>query len=504
MASPPEHFNVLIVGAGLSGIGAAVCLQQRCPGKSYAILEGRKASGGTWDLFRYPGVRSDSDMYTLGYAFRPWRDEKAIADGPAILDYVRAAAAEHGVDKKIRFNCNVTEAAWSTQEARWTVTADLDGAPARFTCNFLWMCSGYYRYDAGYTPDFAGVERFRGALVHPQKWPEDLDFNGKRVVVIGSGATAVTLVPALAERAGHVTMVQRSPSFIFSIPLIHPVARTLLRFLPAGVAYQITRWYAIAHQQFTYKMTRLYPNKSKKKLIKLAREKLPADYDVETHFTPSYFPWDQRVCLVPDDDLFNAVTSGRAEIVTDHIETFTEDGLRLKSGKTIQADIIVTATGLALQALGGANIAVDGRTVRTGETLTYKGLMFSDVPNLASVFGYTNASWTLRADLVSRYICRLLNYMDRRRLDICAPRNRDPDMPRRPYLSFTSGYVLRAESILPKQGGRAPWRHPQDYFLDMIRLRYAPVADGVLEFARAERRPGRLKEAERAVSVAAE
>ncbi len=486
MAATPdqalEHFDVLIVGAGLSGIGAAYHLQKRCPDKSYAILEGRGASGGTWDLFRYPGVRSDSDMYTLGYGFRPWRQAKAIADGPSILDYVRAAAEDYGIDKNIRYSHWVTDASWSSEKAQWTVTAMRDGSPVSITCNFLWMCSGYYRYSEGYTPDFEGADRFKGVIVHPQHWPEKLDYEGKRIVVIGSGATAVTLIPSMADKAAHITMLQRSPTYMYAMPAESPLANFLDRFLPKSLTYRIMRWQRVILQQYMFRLARARPEKVKQKLIEMMREKLPPGYDVEKHFTPNYNPWDQRLCLVPDDDLFEAISSGRASVVTDEIETFTEDGIKLKSGEELKADIIITATGLVLEALGGAKISVDGQEVNFGKTLSYKGMMYDSVPNMASVFGYTNASWTLRADLISEYICRLINYMDKRGFALATPRNDDPEMETEPYLDFSSGYVRRAEDILPKQGSRPPWRHPQNYAADLISLRYGRLEDGIMEF----------------------
>lgn len=485
MASPPEHFDVLIVGAGLSGIGAAVHLRRRCRGKSFAILEGRTASGGTWDLFRYPGVRSDSDMYTLGYAFQPWREAKAIADGPSILTYLRRTAAEYGVDAKIRYNCKVTDAAWSSEAARWTVTAMRDGAPVHFTCNFLWMCAGYYRYEEGHSPRFEGAERFRGRIVHPQKWPDGLDFADKRVVVIGSGATAVTLIPAMAAKTRHITMLQRSPTFMFPMPSESSLAIGLQRFLPRALAYRLMRWQRILFQQTVFLTSRLYRHKMKKKLIKLARERLPEGYDVDAHFTPTYFPWEQRLCLVPDDDLFAAIREGRASVATGEIDRFAEEGVRLKSGETIPADIIITATGLSLQLLGGATLTVDGRPIETGKTLTYKGLMMSGVPNMAWIFGYLNASWTLRSDLVSDYVCRLVNYMDRKGYAAATPIAPDSAVRRHALDEFSSGYIMRAADMLPKQGERAPWRQPQNYFLEVWRLRHAPVADRALRFDRA-------------------
>src|SRR5512139_293390 len=408
-----EHVDVLIVGAGLSGIGAACHLQDEAPGRSFAILEARGAVGGTWDLFRYPGVRSDSDMFTLGYRFRPWTQPKAIADGPSIRAYIDDTARERGVDERIRFHHRVVRAEWSTEDARWTVVAEVGatGETVRMTCSFLSVCSGYYRYDEGYTPELPGVDRFTGELVHPQHWPEDLDYEGKRVVVIGSGATAVTLVPAMAEQAGHVTMLQRSPSYVASIPARDPLADLLRRRLPTRLAYPLVRWKNVLVSMVSFQLSRRRPALMKALLRKGAQRLLPEGYDVDTHFAPAYDPWDQRLCLVPDGDLFKAIRRGRATVVTDRIETFTERGLRLESGAELEADIVVTATGLNLLPAGGMTIVVDGREVDLSRTVSYKGMMLSGVPNFALTLGYTNASWTLKADLVAQYVCRLLNHM---------------------------------------------------------------------------------------------
>ncbi|PXA78943.1 FAD-containing monooxygenase EthA [Caulobacter sp. D4A] len=481
-----EYFDVLIVGAGLSGIGAAHHLTRRCPGKTYAILEARDAIGGTWDLFRYPGIRSDSDMYTLGYSFKPWREAKAIADGPSILNYVRETATEAGVNEHIRFRHKVRRAEWSSETASWTVEAEwLDtGETVKITCGFLYMCAGYYAYDAGYTPDFEGTERFRGKIVHPQHWPENLDYAGKRVVVIGSGATAVTIVPEMAKTAAHVTMLQRSPTYVVSRPAEDGLANWMRRRLPAMTAYGITRWKNVLITMLFFNLSRKKPAKTKERLINLVRDQLPKDYDVETHFTPRYNPWDQRLCLVPDADLFAAIGNGSAEVVTDHIETFTEDGLRLKSGKTLPADIVVTATGLRMQLMSGMEVVVDGRSVDLAKGFSYKGMMFSDVPNLASAFGYTNASWTLKADLTSEYVCRLLAHMDRAGADWCMPHLDAPDMEAVPWLDFSSGYVQRAMDKFPKQGTRAPWKVHQNYALDLAALRLGKLEDGVMRFGR--------------------
>jgi cation diffusion facilitator CzcD-associated flavoprotein CzcO len=478
-----EHFDVLIVGAGLSGVGAARWLKHEAPDRSFAILEGREAIGGTWDLFRYPGIRSDSDMYTLGYAFRPWREAKAIADGPSILKYVRDTAAEEGVERHIRFGHKVTGAEWSTADAAWTVTAKrADGTTAKLAANFLFLCGGYYSYDGGYLPDWAGMERFKGRIVHPQAWPEDLDYAGKRVVVIGSGATAVTIVPEMARTAASVTMLQRSPTYVVSRPAEDAFANRLRKSLPAMLAYQLIRWRNVLFGMWFFNLARKRPEKVKAGILDMVRKELGPDYDVATHFTPKYNPWDQRLCLVPDSDLFKAIRSGRAEVVTDQIETFTEDGLKLASGKTLAADIVVTATGLVLKVWNGISISVDGRHVEAAKTLAYKGMMYEGVPNLASAFGYTNASWTLKCDLTCEYVCRLLNHMQAKGVRQVTPVNRDPDVQPVPWLDFSSGYVQRAISAFPKQGSKAPWKLHQNYALDLMSLRYAKLEDGVLEF----------------------
>jgi len=485
-----EHFDVMIVGAGLSGVGAACQLRQSSPRKSFAILEGRGAMGGTWDLFRYPGVRSDSDMYTLGYRFRPWRDAKAIADGPAILKYIRETAAEFGVDKRVRYDHRVRRASWSSDDALWTVEAETgpEKSVVRFTCNFLYLGTGYYDYNGGYIPEWPGVERFRGQIVHPQKWPEHLDYAGKRVVVIGSGATAVTLVPAMAERAAHVTMLQRSPTYVVSRPAEDTIANWLRRRVPDRAAYALTRWKNVMLQMFFYNLARKQPGIMKRLIAKGVKNHLGEEYDIK-HFSPQYNPWDQRLCLVPDADLFRAIRKGSASVVTDHIETFTETGLRLKSGDHLDADIIVTATGLVLKLMSGLQLVVDGAPVDLSKTMAYKGMMYSDVPNLASAFGYTNASWTLKCDLTAEYVCRLLNHMDRCGYARCTPRLNDPSLTDEPILDFTSGYVKRALHTLPRQGSKTPWRLRQNYFRDLSMLRYGRVEDGTMEFKAAPARP---------------
>ena len=483
---PSEHVDVLIIGAGLSGICAAYYLQTRCPTKRYAILEGRSTLGGTWDLFRYPGIRSDSDMYTLGYSFRPWKEGKAIADGPSILSYIRETAEAYGIDRRIRFGHRVRRAAWSSADATWTVEAESGpgGEIARFTCNFLFTCSGYYDYASGYTPEWPGSERFAGRIVHPQHWPADLDYAGKRVVVIGSGATAVTLVPAMAEQAAQVTMLQRSPTYIVAQPARDAIADWLRRRLPERLAHGLVRWKNVLLGMLFYTLMRRRPAMAKRTLINRVREQLGPGYDVDTHFTPSYNPWDQRLCLVPDADLFKAMKSGRAAVVTDQIDSFTETGIRLRSGQELAADVIVTATGLNLKIMSGIELSVDGAPLRLAQSMSYKGMMYSDIPNLASVFGYTNASWTLKCELTAAYVCRLLNYMDRHGYAQCTPRRRDPSIKEEPALSFTSGYVQRALDSLPHQGSKRPWKLYQNYLLDLLTLRFGRLDDGALEFAR--------------------
>lgn len=479
-----DHFDVIIVGAGISGIGAAHHLQKHCPGKTFAILEARAEMGGTWDLFRYPGIRSDSDMFTLGYGFHPWREPKVIADGPSIKAYVNATAKEYGIDRHIQFNTRVEKLAFDTRTARWTVKASTPEGERRLSCNFLWMCSGYYRYSAGYTPDFPDMDAFKGEIIHPQLWPENFDYAGKEIVVIGSGATAVTLIPSMADKAKHITMLQRSPSWFFNLPERSNAAAALSRVMPKSLAFRLVRWWRIIFQQIMYKIIRARPEKSGERLLDLVREQLPAGYDVEKHFHPRYNPWDQRLCVVPDGDLFEAIRTGKASVETDEIDRFVDDGVRLKSGKTLKADVIVTATGLTLEAMGGASASVDGRAVDLGTTFTYRGLAVSGVPNMVFVFGYTNSSWTLRADLISHYVCRLINFMGARGYDIAMPVNDDPDLKPEPFLNLNSGYILRAADRLPKQGSKAPWRNPQSYFRDIFILRHGGIDDGVMTFSK--------------------
>ncbi len=481
-----ERFDVVVVGAGISGIGAGVHLQEKSPDRSFVILEGREDIGGTWDLFKYPGIRSDSDMHTLGFEFKPWKAEKSIADGPSIMQYLRETVAEHDLKRHMRFGERVTRADWSTENAVWTVrTQRSDGTQGTFECNYLFMCAGYYSYKAGYLPEFPGREKFRGTIVHPQEWPDDLDYANKRVVVIGSGATAVTIVPAMADKAAHVTMLQRSPTYMVSRPDRDAFANVLRKFLPEQVAYNVTRAKNTWRQQMVYKRTRTKPDQIKMLLLGGVQLELGAKYPIRRHFLPRYNPWDQRLCLVPNSDFFAAIRSGRASMVTDTIETFTETGVLLASGQHLAADVIVTATGLQLVSLGEAEIFVDGSQVDFAQTRTYKGMSYSDVPNLATSFGYINASWTLRADLTCTYVCRLLNHMRDTGTRQCTPRLRpgEENMPRRPWIDgFSSGYMQRVMHLMPSQGDREPWINPQNYDKDKKMFREGKVDDGVMQF----------------------
>jgi len=484
-AAAVEHLDVLVIGAGLSGIGAGWYLQTKAPWGSYAIFEARDAIGGTWDLFRYPGIRSDSDMFTLGYSFRPWDGEKTIADGDSILRYIEDTAAEYGIDAKIRFGHRVLTADWSSEDARWRITAERTdtGERIELTAGFVFSCSGYYRYDQGYQPDFAGMDRFQGTIVHPQQWPEDLDHAGRRVVVIGSGATAVTLVPSMAETAAHVTMLQRSPTYIVSMPGRNPAAELLRKVLPAPAASTAIRWTLALGTQASYHLSQRFPGFMRKVLRKGVERQLPAGYDVDTHFNPTYDPWDQRLCAVPDGDLFRAIREGRASVVTDHIDTFTETGLRLRSGEELEADIIITATGLELLFLGGVELSVDGRPVEVGQTIAYKGMMLEGVPNLALAIGYTNASWTLKCDLTCDYVTRVLNHLRATGLRQATPRNTDPTVTTQPLLGLQSGYVTRSADRFPKQGSRYPWQVYQSYLRDYRALKRSDVVDDAMEFS---------------------
>jgi cation diffusion facilitator CzcD-associated flavoprotein CzcO len=480
-AQATEHFDVLIIGAGISGIDAGYRLLTECPGKSFSILEARDAIGGTWDLFRFPGIRSDSSMHTLGFPFRPWRGDKAIIDGETIRNYIRETAVLYGIDRHIRFGRRAIRASWSSYDARWTVETETG---QRLTAEFLYMCSGYYDYAAGYMPDFPGASWFGGRIVHPQLWPEDLDHAGKRIVVIGSGATAVTIIPALARTAAHVTMLQRSPSYIVSRPAKDRLAERLRARLPARLADGLSRWIDVLIGSVGYSLARRRPAMVRRFLIDAIRRDLGPEYDVEKDFSPPYQPWDQRVCLTPDGELFAAIRDGRVSVATDTIDSFTQTGIRLKSGKELPADIIVPATGLVVKLMGGMEVIVDGVRADLADKLVYKGMMFSGVPNLALAFGYINASWTLKSDLTARAVCRLLNHMDQYGYAFCTPRQADPNIGRHPMLNFTSGYVRRAEGVLPHQGSKAPWRVHQNYLLDMLVMRFGRVEDGVLEFAK--------------------
>ena len=480
-----EEFDVIVVGAGLSGIAAAWHLQAHCPDRSFVLLEARDAIGGTWDLFRYPGIRSDSDMFTLGYSFRPWTSERAIAEGPAIREYVRATARDNGIDGRIRFGQRVTAAAWSTAQARWTLTVATAGGEQQLRCRFAFFCSGYYDYAQGHAPAFPGQEDFGGTIVHPQHWPEGLDYAGKRVVVIGSGATAVTLVPEMAARTAHITMLQRSPSWIVALPARDKVGAALQRVLPRGLAAAIVRWKNILLAMALFQFARRRPQSFQRLLLGAAKRRLPAGFDVERHLLPRYAPWDQRLCIIPDADLYKALASGRASIVTDTIERFTPGGIRLASGEELPADIVVSATGLKLQMLGGARLTVDGEAVDLSRRVAYRGAMCEGVPNLALAMGYTNASWTLKAELIARYVCRLLNHMRAQGEDFCVPVREDGGGDTRPALDLSSGYIQRAAGVLPRQGERRPWRMLQNYLQDIVSLRFSRLRDGALRFGRA-------------------
>lgn len=482
----PEHLDVLIVGAGISGICTAYYLQTHCPQKSFILLEGRGAIGGTWDLFRYPGVRADSDMYTLGYSFRPWQEAKVIADGPSILHYIRETAAAFGIDRQIRFNHRVQRASWSSANACWTVEAVCgpEQKIVHFTCNFLCMCTGYYDYDQGYTPVWPGIAQFSGRVVHPQQWPEDLDYTEQQVVVIGSGATAVTLVPVLAEQAAHVTMLQRSPTYIVARPSTVGTTRRVQQALPGRLASRLARWQSILFGIYFYSLTRRRPEAAKRALLRLVRQQLDENYDIDTHFTPAYNPWDQRLCLAPDGDFFAAIRAGKASIVTDQIATFTEKGIRLRSGHELNADLVVTATGLKMKIMSGVQLVVDGAAVDLAQALLYRGTMYRDIPNLASAFGYVNASWTLKCELIAQHICRLLNYMDRHAYAQCTPRLQDHAIAFSPMMGLTSGYMQRVRDTLPRQGTRTPWKMHQNYLRDLFSLRFSAVNNGSMEFKR--------------------
>lgn len=483
MDSEAVEFDVVVVGAGISGVAAGHYLQQECPDRSYVILEGREAIGGTWDLFRYPGVRSDSDMFTLGFSFRPWLSDLQIAPGPQIREYVQETARAEGIDRHIRFGQRVTAAAWDSSQARWSVTVRTADGELRYRCRFLYFCSGYYDYAQGHEPDWPGRAQFRGRIVHPQLWPEDLDYEGKRVVVIGSGATAATLLPEMARKAAHVTMLQRSPSYILSIPGRDGIGAALQKVLPRRLAYRLIRWKNILGAMALYHAVRRWPDAGRRWLQKMAQRQLGPGFDAR-HLKPPYAPWDQRMCFVPDADLFRALRSGRADIVTDQIAQFTPDGIRLVSGQDLPADIVVTATGLRLQMLGGATLTVDGRAIDLSRHLAYKGVLASGIPNLALALGYINASWTLKCELSARYVCRLLNHMRAHGYDICLPQAPSAGGATRPAFDLRSGYVQRASDVLLRQGARKPWRMVQNYLHDLAALRYGALEDGALRFAR--------------------
>ena len=483
-----NHFNVIVVGAGISGIGAGYYLQKKCPNKSFVILEGRDNIGGTWDLFRYPGIRSDSDMNTMGFRFKPWMGVKSIADGPSILSYLHETVKENDLNKKIHFNQWVNEASWSSRDSQWTVQVENKKTQELqdFTCDFLFLCGGYYNYEEGYTPHFAGRENFLGQIIHPQKWPKNLDYKNKKVVVIGSGATAVTIIPTMAEEAAHVTMLQRSPTYFLSAPDEDPVGNFLRKFISSKLTYKLVRWKNIRFQWWFFQKCRKFPKKVKEFLIKQVREELGPNYDIETHFTPKYNPWEQRMCLVPNGDFFNAINAGKASVITDHIDRFTKKGIKLKSGGEVKADLIVTATGLNLEVCNGIKLEVDNNEVDISKTMTYKGMMFSDVPNLVATFGYTNASWTLRADLTSEYVCRLLNFMDKKGYANCCPRTAEHVEQDGDWLDFTSGYVKRSMHKFPKQGSRDPWRNTQNFPKDVLAIRWGNIDNKELKFTALE------------------
>ncbi|HSW14483.1 MAG TPA: NAD(P)/FAD-dependent oxidoreductase [Solimonas sp.] len=478
------QFDVLIIGAGLSGIGTACQIQKEFPNKRLAILERRQNLGGTWDLFRYPGIRSDSDMFSFGYKFRPWSSTKVLADGPAIRQYIGDTAAEYGIDKKIHYGLKILRADWSSAQQHWTLSAldEASGEMRSYTCNYLVSCTGYYNHDAGFLPKFPGVEQFKGQCIHPQHWPENLDYSGKKVVVIGSGATAVTLVPAMAGKAAQVTMLQRSPSYIFSIPDFDKISAVLSRFMPDSWVYKLARERNILIQRWLYLACRRFPKLMRRVLLAQTRKHLGPDFDM-SHFTPKYMPWDERLCAVPDANLFETLKSGQASIVTDQIERFTENGILLKSGKTLEADIIITATGLNLQMLGGVELRIDGQVKSFNQQMTYKALLVQDVPNYAWMFGYTNAPWTLKSDMAGQYLCRLFRHMDARGLKVVTPRDVEGCSTGESILdSLQSGYVQRAKEVMPRQGHKLPWKVLMHFGRDKELLLRNPVADGVLQF----------------------
>ena len=483
-----NHFNVIVVGAGISGISAGYHLQKRCPDQSFAILESRDTIGGTWDLFRYPGIRSDSDMQTMGFRFKPWKGVKNIADGPSILSYLDETVKENGLDKKIHFNQRVNEASWSSRNSKWTIQVENKKTQELkdFTCDFLFLCGGYYNYKEGYTPHFEGKDNFSGQIVHPQKWPDDLNYKNKEVVVIGSGATAVTIIPSIADEAEHVTMLQRSPTYFVAWPDEDKIGNILHKLLGSKIAYFMLRLKNIYFQWWFFQKCRKVPKRVKEFLINEVRKKLDINYDVDTHFTPNYNPWDQRLCLVPNGDLFNAINEGKASVVTDHIDKFTKEGIQLKSGDELKADIIITATGLNLEVCNGIRLLVDNDEVDISKTMTYKGMMFSNVPNLVATFGYTNASWTLRADLTSEYVCRLINFLNKKGYAYCCPRVDQSVEHDGNWLDFSSGYITRSMHKFPMQGSRDPWRNTQNFPRDVFAIRWGNIDDNELKFTALE------------------
>ncbi len=484
VATLAEVLDVVIIGAGLSGIGAAVHLKKNCPNKSFAILEARTASGGTWDLFRYPGIRSDSDMYTFGYKFKPWTNPKSIADGKDICDYIRETATEYNIDDKIRYQHKFISADWSSRQALWSLVVE-EGATGNMVtiqAKFIISGSGYYRYEKGLTPDFSDSDTFSGEIIHPQLWPEDFDYSGKEVVVIGSGATAVTLVPAMAKIANHVTMLQRSPTYVASVPEKDPMIDSLRKVFSEKIVYSITRTRNVLLGMAFFQVSQRYPEKVRSFLSKQIKKELGDDVDM-THFTPKYNPWDQRLCAVPDGDMFKAIREGHASIVTDHIERFTKKGILLKSGKELPADIIVTATGLDVQILGGAQLSLDGIPIDVSKKHYYKGAMLEDLPNFAMIFGYTNSSWTLKADMISEYVCKVINYMDKEGYAQATPRVNKKIEHSLPFLNLSSSYVQRVMDQVPRQGDRKPWLLYQNYFQDYRAFKFKRINDNTLVFS---------------------
>ena len=482
-----NNYDVVIVGAGISGIGAAYNIQKSCPTKSFTIFEGRENIGGTWDLFKYPGIRSDSDMHTMGFRFKPWTDPKTIADGPSILEYLNEAADENNLREKIQFKTKVKTAQWDSNSACWRLGIEKDesGVIQDVSCSILYLCGGYYNYDQGYLPEFDGYEDFEGTLVHPQKWPEDLDYENKKVIVIGSGATAVTIVPSMADKVSKITMLQRSPTYYFAAPDEDVIGNFIKRFTTDRLGYFLVRWKNILMQRFMLARLRKYPQKTKEMLINLVRKQLSDDYDVDKHFTPRYMPWDQRLCFVPNGDMFKAINSGKAEVVTDTIDRFTKNGILLDSGNEIEADIIVTATGLNMQLLNGIDISIDNEKLDISERIQYKTMMFSNVPNLIATFGYTTASWTLGADLTSEYACKLINLMDSKGMDYFYPDAGEDVVGQGDFLDLNSGYIQRVAHKLPKQGSRDPWINTQNYLKDLFQVRFKSIEDSDLKFKKA-------------------